>query len=134
MKIIIDAKDTVLGRLGTYAAKELLKGKDVVIINSEEAIISGNKKDIVEKIKNWKKKGGSSQNGPKISRMPHRLVKRMLRGMLPWDRTKGREAYKRLICHIGNGDLSEEDLKKAIKLNIQKPLKYVIVKEIVKII
>lgn len=133
-KIVIDAKETVLGRLGSVIAKQLLKGNQVLVLNSEEVLISGNKADIVEKILRLRKKGGSSQKGPKISKLPHRLVKRMIRGMLPWNRTGGKEAYKRLLCYVGNGDLKEEEIKSAIKLDFKKPVKFMKIKEIVKII
>ena len=35
-KIIVDGKNAILGRLGSYVAKELLKGNSVEVINSEE--------------------------------------------------------------------------------------------------
>ena len=73
---------------------------------------------------------GGSLKGPKISKMPDRLLKRMIRGMLPWDRSKGREAFKRLRCYVGSGDLKEEDLKNVKKLKHKKPYKYSTIKEI----
>jgi len=45
---IIDGKNAVLGRLASYAAKEALKGEDIVILNCEHVIITGNKRDIRE--------------------------------------------------------------------------------------
>ena len=46
---VYDAKDKILGRLASVVAKCVLKGKNVVVINAEQSIISGNKKDIIEK-------------------------------------------------------------------------------------
>jgi len=115
MKIIIDAKDEVVGRIGSYAAKALLKGDEVIVINVEEAVISGNKDDILEKIKVLRKKGGSSQKGPKMSKLPDFLVKRMIRGMLPWNRSGGKAAYHNLKCFVGTGDLKEAEAKHAKK-------------------
>jgi len=134
MKVIINAHGAIVGRLGSHIAKELLKGNEVVVIHSNEAIISGNKKDIVEGIKRWRRKGGSSQKGPLVSKLPHLLLKRMIRGMLPWDRYKGKEAYKRLRCYAETESLNEEDVKKAIKLEHTKPVKYISIKEIVKLL
>ena len=128
--IVIDANGAIVGRLGSYAAKELLIGNSVIIINSEEAIISGNRKDIVDRIIKWRKKGGSSQRGPKVSKLPDLLLKRMIRGMLPWDRPKGRAAWKRLRCYIKTGDLKESDLKNVLKLKNDKPIKFISLKEI----
>ena len=46
---IIDGKNAILGRMASYVAKEALKGEEVVVVNCEEVIITGNKKDIKEK-------------------------------------------------------------------------------------
>ena len=45
----IDATDTIMGRLASFAAKELINGEKVVIINAEKCAISGSKKSILEK-------------------------------------------------------------------------------------
>lgn len=129
MKIVVDAKNAIVGRLGSYVAKELLKGKEVDVINSEEAIISGRKKVIVDKVIRLRAKGGTSRKGPKVSIYPERLLKRMIRGMLPYDKARGREAYKRLKCYTGDRD--EKTIK---KFEHQKPLKYMKIKDIVKLI
>jgi large subunit ribosomal protein L13 len=121
-KVIIDGTDAVLGRLGSFVSKELLKGKEVVLINCEKIIVSGSKADFVENIRRKRRMGqGGSMKGPKYIRKSDMLVKRILRGMLPWDRTRGREAHKRLRCEIGIGDLSEEQVTGAKKFNHQKP-------------
>jgi len=132
MKIVLDGEDAIAGRLGSYAAKELLKGNEVIIINAEKAIISGNKREVVEKIRRRRKKGGSSQKGPKISRLPDRLLKRMVRGMLPWDKSKGKAAYKRLKCYAGNN--LKENFKDIKKLNYKKPVKFITIKQISELI
>ena len=49
---VIDAENAILGRLASYVAKQVLKGEEIVIVNSEKAIITGNKKNIQ---KNYKK-------------------------------------------------------------------------------
>lgn len=131
--IIYDGSNTVLGRLGTHVAKDLLKGNTVYIINAEKVIISGKKDLIVEKIRAKRRMGrGGSLKGPSYVRQTDRLLKRMIRGMLPWDKPKGREAYKRLRCYNGNGDLKEADLKdvKSIKTS-NMPFKKTNMKEIV---
>ena len=48
-KRIIDGNGAVFGRICSYAAKKSLEGDEIVIVNSEKAIISGNKKDIIKK-------------------------------------------------------------------------------------
>lgn len=132
-EIIIDGNDAILGRLGTYVAKELLKGNSVKILNSEEVIISGKKELFVEKIKQKRRMGsGGSLKGPKYIRESDRILKRIIRGMLPWDKPKGRQAYKRLKCFIGENKISEDKLKEIIKLEHNKPFNHTKLKEIVK--
>lgn len=99
---IIDGKNATLGRLASYAAKEALKGEDIIILNCEQVIITGNKKDIEENFKIKRGRGGSSQKGPFYIKSGDRIVKRTIRGMLPNYRTgRGRDAYKRIKCYIG---------------------------------
>ncbi|MGC9309509.1 MAG: 50S ribosomal protein L13 [Candidatus Nanoarchaeia archaeon] len=120
----IDATDARVGRLGSYVAKLLLSGEEVVILNSEKSILSGNRVNNVEKIRRLRNKGGSSLKGPKIPRKADRLLKRMIRGMLPWDRARGRQAFKQLKCYIG-GEGGE-------KIADKKPIKYQTLGDIVK--
>jgi len=98
--MIIDAKDSLLGRLCTVAAKEILKGNKVDVINCEECVVSGTKESILEKY-HTKLKRGAPNKGPFFYRKPEMLVKRTIRGMLPWKRSRGREAYLNVKCHIG---------------------------------
>jgi large subunit ribosomal protein L13 len=132
MKIIFDAENAIVGRLGSVVAKELLRGNEVVVVNSEKAILSGNKKRSVERIMDLRKKGGSSQKGPKISKLPDRLLKRMIRGMLPWDRPRGREVYKsNLRCYVSvPTEIKQEELKNARKVSVKKPIKFTTIKQI----
>jgi large subunit ribosomal protein L13 len=100
MTIIIDAEGATLGRLCTNAAKNLLKGEEITIINSEKAIISG-KKSMIKKRYKQKKEVGTYRKGPFFPRMPDRIVKRTIRGMIPYQTPNGRAAFKRLKCYIG---------------------------------
>ena len=99
--VVIDAENAVLGRLSSYAAKELLKGKEIAIVNSDKVIVTGNKGDIEKRYEEKRKKLGGILRGPKISRNPDKLLKRTIRGMLPKDSMRGRDALKRVRCYIG---------------------------------
>ncbi len=102
MTKIIDGKGAILGRLASFAAKTALKGEEVVVLNCKEIIISGNKKYFQQKQLDMKKKIGSGQKGPKISKLPHIIVKRAIRGMLPSHKQgRGRGAFKRILCYSG---------------------------------
>ena len=128
-KLVYEGKDAIFGRLASVVAKDLLKGNSVDVINCEGIIISGDKKLLAKKILAKREMGsGGSMKGPKYPRVADRLVKRMIRGMLPRDRARGREAFKRLKCYVG--EVKEEGVE-VIKLNHKKPMKYSTIKEIV---
>ncbi|MBN1645605.1 50S ribosomal protein L13 [Candidatus Woesearchaeota archaeon] len=98
--IIIDAQDKIVGRIATIAAKKALLGEKIEIINCENAVISGKKKYLISEYKRQREMGIPSK-GPFIPRLPDRYVRRIVRGMLPTDTPRGREAYKRVMCHTG---------------------------------
>jgi large subunit ribosomal protein L13 len=100
MTAIIDASGATLGRLSTNAAKRLIKGEELAVINSEKAIISGKKHTIKESYKQ-KRELGTYRKGPFYPRMPDQIVKRTIRGMIPYQTPHGRNAFKRLKCYIG---------------------------------
>jgi len=102
MTKIIDGKNAVLGRLASYAAKEALKGEEIIILNCEEIIITGNKKNIERNFDIKRSRVGHSQKGPRHSKSSEKMVKRAIRGMLP-DHRKGRGkiAFKKIKCYIG---------------------------------
>ena len=52
MKTVIDATDLIVGRLASHVAKKALLGEEFVIINSEKAILTGNKPQILAKFSN----------------------------------------------------------------------------------
>ncbi len=133
-KLIFDGKEAIFGRLASEAAKNILRGNSVEIINCEEIIVSGDKYNFLKKIQEKKKMGaGSSLKGPNYSRLENKLIKRMIRGMLPWDRQKGRDAYRRLRCHIGKGNLKETELKEIKNFNARKPMKYFSIKDVTRL-
>jgi large subunit ribosomal protein L13 len=106
--IVLDGKGAIFGRMATVAAKELLKGNAVHVINCEQIIISGDKPSFVKWIIQKRSMGrGGSLKGPLYIRREDLLVKRMIRGMLPYDRPKGQTVFKNLKCHIGKGDVTE---------------------------
>ncbi len=101
---VYDATDETLGRLASTVAKRLLTGNSVSIVNAEQSIISGKKQMIVAKYKtrlNLQEKE-NPEHSPYWSRRPDMLVRRVVRGMLPYHRkSTGKDAYKRLRVYIG---------------------------------
>ncbi len=115
-RIVVDATNAVVGRLATSAAKQALTGKQVIIVNSEKAIIIGNKKNILEKYAARIARGGGSQKGPHFPRKPEAILRRAIRGMLPFDRARGREALKNVKCYAS----LPKDFESAEKISIGK--------------
>jgi large subunit ribosomal protein L13 len=127
--MIIDADGAVVGRLASFVAKKLLEGENIEIINAEKAIITGDPKIIVEKYLE-KINRGSPHHGPFYPRQPHRILRRVIRGMLPYKTAKGRNALKRLKVYIG----VPEDLKgkEAKTMKEEKRCKYITLLELSK--
>ena len=129
--MIINAENLILGRLSTIAAKKALLGESIDLVNVEKAVIIGTKKNILDKYKSRRERG-ETLHGPYFPRPPDRLVRRTIRGMLPYKQEKGRLAFKRVKCHVGiPEDLKDkkiETLDKA-KLSPQK-MKFVTIKQL----
>ena len=100
MVTIIDAEGAVLGRLCTAVAKRLLNGEEIAVVQSEKAIVTG-KKDMIKAQYKHEREVGTYRKGPFYPRMPDRILKRTIRGMIPYQEPHGRTAFKRLKCYIG---------------------------------
>jgi len=92
---IINAEGLILGRMASIVAKRLLRGEAITIVNAEKAVISGKKKSKVRAAKEFLQVG-HPRKGPFHYRRPDRIVRRAVRGMLPYKQPKGKQAYKRL--------------------------------------
>ncbi|MEM1607024.1 MAG: 50S ribosomal protein L13 [Candidatus Bathyarchaeia archaeon] len=103
---IIDAKGLVLGRMASMIAKRLLNGEKIIVVNADGAVISGDKYRIIRQYHEYLQIGHPGK-GPLHPRRPDRIVKRAIRGMLPYKQPRGREALKRLRVYVG----VPEDLK-----------------------
>lgn len=128
--IVIDAEKHIAGRLATTVAHQLLKGETIVIVNAEKAVITGDRYAIYEKYKS-KRDRGYTHSGPFYPRRADLILKRMVRGMLPWDHPIGKMAYKRLKIYVGVpvefAEAKMEKIASATKLNTEK---YIFVGEV----
>ena len=102
--IVIDATNTIAGRIASTAAKQALLGKTVSIINAEKAVITGSKENVIARYQHLRKETGQPMKGPYIPRMSDRFLRRMIRGMLPHKQARGREAFARIKCYLGVPD------------------------------
>jgi len=109
---VVDATGAIAGRLASHLAKRLMQGETIVVVNAERALITGSPSAIKARY-DFKTTVGTRRKGPFPSRMPHLLLKRTVRGMIPYQRPNGRAALKRLTCHIGvPPQLSKEKIEK----------------------
>jgi large subunit ribosomal protein L13 len=96
--MIINAKNHILGRIATVAAKKAKKGEEVHIINCRHIVITGKKEVTLKKYKNRRSRGAQS-TGPHFPRTPKGIMKRTIRGMLPYKKPQGRAAFERIKCY-----------------------------------
>ena len=132
---IIDATNLVLGRMSSVVAKKLLQGEKIDIINAENCIIVGDKKNVIGKFRKRTElaQKGNPRIGPKYPRMPHRIVKLAIRGMVPHKRERGREAMNRLKVHIGTlKEFEKEKIESIETARVKQNEKYILISEISK--
>jgi len=109
----IDGKDLILGRLASFAAKRLLDGERVTIVNAEKVVISGERDATFNAYKDWlgTRNVANPRRGPFHLKRPEELVRSAIRGMLPFSTYRGRTAFRRLRVHAGTPDeLSGKEL------------------------
>jgi|TARA_Y100000310_G_scaffold344923_1_gene460545 large subunit ribosomal protein L13 len=97
---IIDATDLKVGRLASLMAQEALKGETIRIVNADKAVVTGTRSDILTRYR-FKRDVGSRYQGPFYPRTADRIVKRSIRGMLPYKKQRGRDAFQRIRTYIG---------------------------------
>ena len=114
---VYDADGLVLGRLASTVASLLLKSTragnsdQVVIVNAEKAIVSGKPTSVFATYHD-KYALNHARKGPFFPRMPDQILKRTVRGMLPYQKNStGRNAVRDLRVMIGTpANLSGGDL------------------------
>jgi large subunit ribosomal protein L13 len=100
MMTIINADGLILGRMCSILATRLLAGEEIAVVNAEKAIISGTRKRVLQNYRH-KRERGSRGWGPFFPRRPDHIVKRTVRGMVPYRRERGNDALKRLRVYVG---------------------------------
>jgi large subunit ribosomal protein L13 len=100
MVTIINADGMILGRMASILATRLLAGEEIAVVNAEKAIISGTRARVFS-IYRRKRERGSRGWGPFFPRRPDHIIKRTIRGMVPYKRERGSEALKRVKVYVG---------------------------------
>ena len=128
--VLVDAEDAILGRLASKVAK-IIRGKNkpnfsphvdcgdnVVIINAEKILLSGNKMDHKEYVRHTGYPGGQrfTKVGDLLKKKPEAVVEKAVKGMLPKNRL-GSALFKNLHVYAGNEHPHEAQKPKKINLN-----------------
>ena len=98
---VYNGENMLLGRLATRVAKDALLGEEVRVVNCDKIVISGKKVNTVARGKQQRDRKGYPLKSAKHTRLPERVVRRSIRGMLPWKQGRGKEAFKRVMCFRG---------------------------------
>ena len=134
--IFVNADGLALGRVASYSAKKALQGEEIVIVNAEKAVITGSKKALLERF--HKRAGlsakGNPRKGPKAVRMPDRILRAAVTGMLPVKRRSGRDALKRVIVFITLPEkFKEKEFVDLEEFRVDERKSYVLVGDISKL-
>ena len=97
---VIEARDCIVGRVASEVAQRALDGERVAVVNAERAVITGNEESTFEKYRKRAELG--SDQGPAYPRRPDGILKRSIRGMVPYKQSHGREAFERVRVYLGN--------------------------------
>jgi len=131
--IVVDADGQVLGRLASKVAK-ILRGKNkssftphadcgdnVIVINAEKVVLTGNKMSDKVYIRHTGYPGGQRQQTATelLAKFPERLVEKSVKGMLPKNKL-GRKLFTNLHVVIGAEHKYEAQKPKVVDLNTIK--------------
>ncbi|MEM1677836.1 MAG: 50S ribosomal protein L13 [Ignisphaera sp.] len=116
-EIVIDAENALLGRLASNVAKLLLMGFKVHVINIEKALVSGDRKMIIESYKlllNVRTHRNPYRHSMKRPRNPIAIFKSSVKRMLPKHNWRGVTILKNVKAYIGTP--KEFDGRERIKI------------------
>ncbi|WP_254863160.1 50S ribosomal protein L13 [Halovivax gelatinilyticus] len=105
--LVVDARDCILGRVSSQVAQRALDGERIAIVNAEGAVITGDKEDVFETYRTRAQLG--SDRGPNYPKRPDMILKRAVRGMLPYKTQRGRDAFEGVRVYVGNPYDGDDD-------------------------
>jgi large subunit ribosomal protein L13 len=128
--VVVDAEGQTLGRLASKVAL-LIRGKrkpnytphvdcgdNVIIVNAEKVVLSGNK--MTDKTYVWHTgyPGGQRTTNPEqmMAKFPERVVEKAVKGMLPKNRL-GAQLFRNLHVYAGGEHKHEAQQPTAININ-----------------
>jgi large subunit ribosomal protein L13 len=118
--IVLNAKNKILGRLASEIAPKLLSSSEkIIVVNANDAFISGTKEDIMARFKErtHRKGKGNQLKNAKYPRYPDKMIKFAVRGMLPRN-ARGQAALKNLKVFVDAPEAYVKDMSKEV---VEKP-------------
>lgn len=130
---VVDAEGEILGRLASKVAY-VLRGKhkpeytphvdcgdNVIIINAEKVVLTGNKLTDKEYIRHSGYPGGQNVETPveMLEKHPERIIEHAIKGMLPKNRL-GSELFRNLKVYVGSEHKHEAQNPTKLDLNTIK--------------
>lgn len=128
--VVVDAEGQILGRLASKVAK-IIRGKhkpsytphvdcgdNVIVINAEKVVLTGNKLSDKEYVRHTGYPGGQRFQSPMdiLKKYPERLVEKAVKGMLPKSRL-GNALFNNLKVVVGPTHNHEAQKPRVIDLN-----------------
>jgi large subunit ribosomal protein L13 len=98
--VVVDARDCILGRVASEVATRAIAGDRVAVVNAERAVITGNEESTMSVYR--KRADIGSDSGPYYPKRPDGIMKRAVRGMVPYKTDRGREAFENVRVYVGN--------------------------------
>ena len=117
---VINAEGRVLGRLASEVAQVARDGEEVAVVNSREAVISGDEQKIKQDYRT-KYDRGRRDTGPYYPKRADKILKRKVRNMLPFKESDGREQFKNVKTYLGvpdrfDGEVEQSEAKEGDSL------------------
>ena len=115
--IVLNAKNKILGRIASDISARLLRSSEkIIVVNANDAMISGSRENIMERFKErtHRKGKGNQLKNAKYPRYPDKMVKFAVRGMLPRN-SRGQSALKNLKVFIDAPEAYIKDMPKEVE-------------------
>ncbi len=135
--VLVNADGLVMGRVASFCAKKALEKEEVVVVNAEKVVLTGTKNDLLHKYKTKFDRNvkGNPEHGPKFSRMPDRVMRSSIRGMVPIKRKTGKDAIARVKVFIGTpAKYKDQEVVDLSKFKVDETRRYVVLGELTKLL
>src|SRR5699024_7983753 len=120
---VADARDCILGRVASQVAERALDGERIAVVNAEDTVITGSDDDVMDGFYARSEVGPDSVSYYPIR--PDRILKRSLRGMLPYKRPRGREAFEGIRVYVGDPFDADAEILDGTSLDRLSNIKFV---------